>query len=198
MDPDDALAFVCGPVCLEVQTVDTSLLRPPAVLPVDPAHPLDPDRDLFTWLVKGGRFLMLMQTTRGTRVYDTEDDMLYHAAPHAQLAPECPPGHAFLCQTVQDAQADGALVPRLLVTDLVAPRIECPVRRGEAVRGMAHLLPAICHIQWAGHRTALERFVQSGSVPHKVAGLVALRAPLQLVHGASTGIAALDALDLTI
>lgn len=196
MDPDDALAFACGPLCLELQTVDPDLLQPPALLPAPSARPLDPGRDLFTWLVEGGRFLTLVQTPRGTRVYDTEGDLLYHAAPHAQLAPECPPGHAFLCQTVQDAQPDGTLTPRLLVTDLVAPRIECPARRGEALRGMGHFLPPVCHIQWAGNRAALERFVGSGAVPHRVAGLVALRAPFQFVREASTGIAALDALDL--
>ena len=196
MDRDDALAFACGPLCLEVQTVAPDLLRRPTLLPAPPAHPLDPARDLFTWLVEGGRFLILVQTQRGTRVYDAEDDLLYYAAPHAQLAPECPPGHAFLCQTVQDGQPDGTQTPRLLVMDLVAPRIECPARRGEALRGMAHFFPGVCHVQWAGDRAALERFVGSGAVPHRVAGLVALRAPLQLVSETSTGIAALDALDL--
>jgi len=195
MDHDDALAFACGPLCLEVQTVAAEVLRPPSLLPPPAQQPLDPDRDLFTWLVEGGRFLTLVQTERGTRVYDAAEDFLYYAAPHAQLAPECPPGHAFLCQTVQDAQPDGARTPRLLVTDLVSPRIECPVRRGEALRGMAHLLPPVCHLQWAGNRAALERFVRSGAVPHRVAGLVALRAPLQLVREASTGIGALDALE---
>lgn len=196
MDRDDTLAFVCGPLCLEIQTVAPDLLRGPTLLPASHARLLDPSRDRFTWLVERGRFLILIQTQRGTRVYDPEDDLLYYAAPHVQLAPECLPGHAFLCQTVQDSQADGTLTPRLLVTDLVGPRIECPVRRGEAMRGMAHLLPPVCHMQWAGDRAALERFVGSGAVPHRVAGLIALRAPLELVRETSTGIAALDALDL--
>lgn len=193
MSRDDALGFVCSSLCLEIQTVDLDILRAPKFIPV-PA--IDPETDLVTWLVEGGRFLILVQSINGTRVYDTEDDYLYYAMPHTQLSSSCPVGHAFLCQTVQDKQPDGTHTLRLLVTDLVSPRIDCPVRRGEALRGMGPFLPQVCHVQWAGNRKALEQFVASGVVPHRVAGLVALRAPLELARESSTGIAALDALDL--
>ena len=180
------ISLACASLCLEVQTIHTDALQGPSILR-DAIHP---ENDLVTWLVEGGRFLILIQTARGTRVYDAQDDYLYYATPHAQLAPACPPGHAFLCQTVQDSPS----VARLLVTDLVSPRIECPSRRGEALRGLAHVLPPLCHIQWAGKRTALERFISEGGVPHRVGGLVALRGPLSLVREPATGITALDAL----
>lgn len=183
--PASALDLACAGLCLEILTVPQEALAPPTFV-VDTIHP---ERDLVTWLVEGGRFLVLIQTPQGTRVYDADTDYLHFATPQAQLASHCPQGHAFLCQTVQD----GA-VPRLLVTDLVAPRIDCPRRRGEVLRSLAHALPPVCHLQWAGERAALERFIASGGVPHRVAGLVALRAPLVLAREPVTGIAALDQL----
>ena len=176
-EEDPALTLACGALCLELQSVPPAALRGP----VFAADGLCPDSDrVVTWLVEGGRFLVLAQTPRGTRVYDPASDFLYYASPRAQLAPACPPGHAFLCQTVCDA-ADAP--PRLLVTDLVAPPIECPRRRNEALRALAHALPTpLCLLQWAGDRAALERFIASGGVPHRVAGLVALRGPLVLAR----------------
>jgi hypothetical protein len=185
------ISLACASLCLEIQTIHPDTLQPPTFL-TDSIHP---ENDLVTWLVEGGRFLVLIQTLSGTRVYDAQDDYLYYATPHAQLAPACPPGHAFLCQTVQDSPS----VVRLLVTDLVFPRIDCPRLRGETLRALAPVLPPICHIQWAGKRSALERFISGGGVPHRVAALVALRGPLTLVREpcAITGIGALDALLLT-
>jgi hypothetical protein len=191
MNHDESIAFACGSLCLEIHTVPCETLRAPSFVLVDK---LLPDTDLVTWLVEGGRFLTLVQSPRGTRVYDTKDDFLYYATPSTQLRADCPVGHAFLCQTVQDKQDDGSFTPRLLVTDLVSPYIECPVKRGEALRSMAHFLPHVCHIQWAGNHSALDLFVKSGVVPHRVAGLVALRSPLTLAREPATGIAALDAL----
>ena len=193
MNRDDTLAFACGAMCLEIHTVDAATLKPPVIAIVPSLHQ---ETDLVTWLVEGGRFLTLIQTSRGTRVYDTEDDFLYFATPHTQLHASCPAGHAFLCQTVQDKQPDGSYTPRLLVTDLVSPRIDCPAKRGEALRGMGPFLPPACHIQWAGNRAALENFVNGGSVPHRVGGLIALRAPLTLARESTTRIGALDALEL--
>ncbi len=175
---DSALALACGDLCLEIGSVPPAALRGPTFA----ADGLCPDSDhTVTWLVEGGRFLVLAQTARGTRVYDPAADFLYYASPRAQLAAACPPGHAFLCQTVcGDA---GGAPPSLLVTDLVAPPIACPRRRGEALRALAHVLPApLCHLQWAGDREALKRFIAGGGVPHRVAGLVALRAPLVLAR----------------
>lgn len=189
MNRDDALALACGPLCLQVHPVLPAAMRGASIAigQIQPA-------DLVTWLVKGARLYTLVQTQQGTRVYDHADDLLYFASPNAELDRACPEGHAFLCQTVCDRQPSGPPIPRLLVMDLVSPAIESARERNEALRKLAPVLPHICHIQWAGERQALEKFLPS--VPHDVETILALRAPLQLVREASSGIAALDALDL--
>jgi hypothetical protein len=190
MHRDDALALACGALCLQVHSVLPAAMQGVSVS-VGPLL----EEDVTTWLAKDARFYTLVKTPRGTRVYDHADDLLYFAGPHAELAKACPDGHAFLCQTVCDRQPDGPPVPRLLVLDLVAPAIVCPRLRGDALRKLAHVLPHTCHIQWAGDRQALRKFVPG--VPHDVECLVALRAPLQLVRESRAGgIAALHALDL--
>ena len=189
MNRDDALALACGPLCLQVHPVLPAAMRGAsiAVGQIQPA-------DLVTWLAKGARFYTLVQTQGGTRVYDHADDLLYFASPNAELDRACPEGHAFLCQTVCDRQPSGPPIPRLLVMDLVSPAIESARERNEALRKLSPVLPHICHVQWAGERQALEKFLPS--VPHDVETILALRAPLQLVREASSGIAALDVLDL--
>ena len=189
MHRDDALALACGPLCLQIQPVLPAAMRGATV-----AIGQLQASDLVTWLAKGARLYTLVQTGEGTRVYDHTDDLLYFASPDAELDRACPEGHAFLCQTVCDRQPSGPPVPRLLVMDLVAPAIESPQERNEALRKLAHVLPHVCHVQWAGERQALEKFLPV--VPHDVETVVALRAPLQLVRESSGGISALNALDL--
>jgi hypothetical protein len=190
MHRDDALALACGALCLQVHQVLPAAVRGASVSVGSMRA-----GDVVTWLARGARFYTLVQTPHGTRVYDHTDDLLYYAGPCAQLAPECPPGHAFLCQAVCDRQPDGLLVPRLLATDLVLPAIECPRQRNETLRSLAGVLPRGCHVQWAGDRAALEAFLPT--IPHDVECPVALRAPLQLVRESrGAGIAALDALEL--
>lgn len=190
MNRDDALALTCGALCLQVHTVPLAAMQAVSVSALEPIR----DDDVVTWLARGARFLTLVKTARGTRVYDHADDLLYYAGPNAELQPDCPEGHAFLCQAVCDPQPDGSATPRLLVTDLVAPAIQCPRQRGDALRRLGHVLPHICSLQWAGSRAALQPFIAAGSVPHPVETLVALRAPLQLIRESGSGIAALDAL----
>jgi hypothetical protein len=192
MQRDDALALACGAICLQIHSVLPLAMKSVSVSAVEPILP----DDVVTWLAKNARFFTLVKAGRGTRVYDHADDLLYYASPHAELHPDCPEGHAFLCQAVCDRQPDGSSVPRLLVTDLVVPQIQCPKQRGEALRRLGHVLPPICSVQWAGSRSALQPFIAAGSVPHPVETLIALRAPLQLVRESGSGIAALDALDL--
>jgi hypothetical protein len=48
-------------------------------------------------------------------------------------------------------------------------------------------------VQWAGDKTALERFVAQG-MPHEVEGIIALRSPLQAVREPESKIAALELL----
>ena len=192
MNRDDALALACGALCLQVHTVPPAAMQGVSVSALEPIR----DDDVVTWLARGARFLTLVKAARGTRVYDHADDLLYYAGPDAELGPDCPEGHAFLCQAVRDAQPDGPAIPRLLVTDLVHPAIPCPRQRGEALRRLGTCLPHIASLQWAGSRAALQPFIDAGSVPHPVETLIALRAPLQLVRASGSGIAALDALDL--
>ena len=191
MHRDDVLAFACGSLCLQVHSVLQLAMQPVAVHR-DTIHPAT---DVVTWLAKDARFLTIIRTIAGTRVYDHEDDMLYYANPNTELPAECPEGHAFLCQSVCDRLPDGSLALRLLVMDLVCPRIDCPRQRGDTLRGLAHAFPPACHIQWAGDMQALQAFVSSGVVPHDIEGLVALRLPLQIVReGGVRGIAALESL----
>lgn len=189
MNRDDTLAFACGSLCLQLHSV-----MPHAMQPVVIASDGITATDLVTWLVKGTRFLTLIKTARGTLIYDHADDFLYFANPDTELHRDCPEGHAFLAQTVQDRQPDGSITPRLLIMDLVCPRIECPRVRGDTLRALAHLFSHVCHVQWSGYRVALEQFVRSGSVPHEVETLVALRAPLRLSREPATRIGALNAL----
>ncbi len=192
MNRDDALALACGPLCLQVHEVLVAATQGVSVS----VGLVDEGTDVVTWLAKGARFFTLIQTPQGTRVYDHADDLLYLASPAAQLRGDCPCGHAFLCQTVCDQQEGGQATPRLLVMDLVVPAIACPRERNRLLRGLAPVLPPVCHLQWAGDKKALREFVDSGAVPHRVEALVALRAPLHLVRESGTGISALDVLDL--
>jgi len=190
MNRDDALAFACGSLCLQVDHVLPDATRGASISMTEPIQP----EDVVTWLAKGARFLTLIQTSHGTRVYDHADDLLYYAGPHVQLPTQCPADHSFLCQAVWDKSPQQERIPRLLVTDLVTPSIPCPRRRGETLRRLAPCLPSACHCQWSGEKAALQAFLDRETMPHDVECLVALREPLQLVRGPSSGIAALDAL----
>ncbi len=189
MHRNDAIAFACGSLCLQVHSV-----LPHAMLPlVVQSAPIHPSTDVVTWLAKGARILTLIKTSSGTRVYDHADDMLYYANPNTELPKECPDDHAFLCQTVCDTMPDGTQTPRLLVMDLVHPCVQCPRQRGDILRRLTPVFPHVCHVQWAGDKTALERFVAQG-MPHEVEAVIALRAPLQAVREGGTKIAALELL----
>ncbi len=176
MKLDDALALVAGSYCLHVDDFMAKVTQSVRVS----SGPLLPG-DLTTWLVKGGHFFTLIKAGGKTLVYCHANELLYYASPHVELGPSCPDAHAFLVQTVEDREASGALVPRVLVTDMVHPCAGPPQARGEALRALSGAFSHVCHLQWAGDRACLQRFVASGAIPHEVGGLVALRAPLELV-----------------
>ena len=177
MNRDEVLAFACGSICIQIHSMMPHVMQPVSLV----SGTINQDTDLVTWLARYTRFLTLVKTTTGTRVYDHADDMLYYANPNTELLPACPDGHAFLCQTVCDAMPDGSSIPRLLVMDLIHPLIDCPRQRGSTLRALSPVLPHVCHVQWSGDKVALERFVARG-MPHEVETLVALRHPLQLVR----------------
>lgn len=189
MNRDEVLAFACGSICIQIHSMMSHVMQPVSLI----SAPINPETDLVTWLASSARFLTLIKTSTGTRVYDHADDMLYYANPNTELLRDCPDGHAFLCQTVCDAMPDGTSVPRLLVMDLVHPCIDCPRLRGSTLRALTPVLPHVCHVQWAGDKLALERFVSQG-MPHEVEGLVALRRQLQLVRDPVGSNEALNAL----
>lgn len=191
MNRDDVLAFACGTLCLQIDDMLPLSLQSASVSTTEAILP----DDLVTWLAKSARFVTLIQTSQGTRVYDHADDLLYYGGPNVQLPKEFPVNHSLLCQAVWDRPpTQGAdPIPRLLVTDLVIPDVPCPRQRADVLRRLAHLLPSSCHVQWSGERAALQAFIDAGSVPHDVECLVALRAkPLHLVRGPVSGISALD------
>lgn len=190
MNRDEAIALSCGSLCLQLHSV-----LPAATEQVRVTREPITERDRTTWLVRGARLLTLIQTSEGTRVYDQADDFLYYASPNVELSAQCPDGQAFLAQAVVDRRG-GELVPRLLVFDIVCPRIADPHERGAQLRGMAHLFPPACHVQWSGDRSALEAFLSRG-MPHEVEGVVALRQPCCLVRDPPDGpvIAALSGLE---
>jgi len=178
MQSDDALAFLCRGLCVEIWPGISAALRP-TVIDEGPLPPCSPA----TWLAKGSLLVTLIQTERGTRVYDQKEDFLYYASEAAQLGPECPPGHAFLGQTVLDRdRGGGPPVPRVLIMDLVAPRIENPAKRGAELRRLQRCFAPSCHVQWAGERASLERFLGAGGIPHEVECVVALGEPGRLVR----------------
>ena len=175
MQHEDALALVAGSYCLHVNTIMPSTLRKVKVVPS-----VIQDNELTTWMVKGGHFFTLIQTSNGTKVYDHTMDCLFYASPNVEIAKECPEGHAFLVQTVVDKEGEN-FVPRLLVMDLVQPVIPSPVQRGEIIRNLSRFFSHICHVQWAGDKRHLEDFLRKG-LPHEVDCIVALREPLCLVR----------------
>jgi len=175
MQHDDALALVAGSYCLHVNTIMPSTLKKVKVVPS-----VIQDNELTTWMVKGGYFFTLIQTSTGTKVYDHAMDCLFYASPNVEIGKECPEGHAFLVQTVVDKEGEN-FVPRLLVMDLVQPVIPSPVQRGEIIRNLSRFFSHICHVQWAGDKRHLEDFLRKG-LPHEVDCIVALREPLCLVR----------------
>ena len=102
MQSDDSLAFLCRGICVELGPSLSAALRP-TVIEEGPLPPCSPT----TWLAKGCRLVTLIQTERGTRVYDQKEDFLYYASEAGQLGPERPPGRAFLGQTVLDRDRAG-------------------------------------------------------------------------------------------
>jgi hypothetical protein len=117
-----------------------------------------------------------------TLAYCHGNNTLFYAKPEFMLKHGTPDGHAFLTQLAEDKETAGGgpCVPRLLVMDLVTPRIDDPRARYDRLRQLAGpSLPGTCVLQWAGQPDALRAFLNNG-LPHEVAGIVALGAPLAL------------------
>jgi hypothetical protein len=175
----DALALVSANMCLQVQLIVPTAMKKAKVV----AGPVE-DTDHATWLAKDSWRFTLIKTAHGTFVYCHSHDYLYYAHPNVMLGPECPAGHAFLVQVLEDTK-DGVVVPRVLVMDLVCPAVQNAEKRGEIMRGLAHVFPPLCHLQWAGNKAALQKFIDKG-LPHQVDSIVALKSvPLHIVRECS-------------
>jgi len=48
---------------------------------------------------------------------------MFYANQNFMLKKEAPDGHAFLGQLVEDREAGGLVVPRMLIMDLVCPKV---------------------------------------------------------------------------
>jgi len=178
MNPDDVLAHACRGHCIEIW--DKGVAR--SLRPIAYDEGAIADTDLTTWLVRGGRMLTVIKAEGGTRIYDHQEDFLYYASPQAQLGRECPPGHAFLAQTVCDRdRGKQTCTPRILLMDLLHPAEADPAKRGEAMRRLGGSFPPLYHVQWSGNKRCLQAFLSKG-MPHEVEAVVALRGQGRLVR----------------
>lgn len=174
---DQAISTVCSEVCLQLGSVVAQAAQPVRITPgkVKPTA-------LTTWLVHDTHMFTLIKCGIATLAYCHGNNTLFYAKPEFMLKHSTPDGHAFLAQLAEDRQQGGdqPSVPRLLIMDLVVPKIPDPAARYERLRQLAApCLPGTCVLQWAGHPEALRTFLQNG-LPHEVAGIVALGAPLAL------------------
>lgn len=174
----DAISLVCSEICLQLGPMITQATQPARLTPGKIR-----DTDLATWLVHDTHMFTLIKHGMGTFAYCHGNNTLFYAKPEFMLLRGMPEGHAFLAQIAEDREsAEGRpTTPRLLVMDLVAPRIEDPKARYQAMRTLDSFFPSTCVPQWAGEIQSLRNFIANG-LPHEVAGVVALRGPLQIVR----------------
>ena len=113
----EALQLVCGDICLQVNSVIPGATQGVQVVPgkiEDGAHA--------TWLAKGTHLFTLIKCGMMTVVYCHENKTMFYANQNFMLKKDAPDGHAFLAQIVEDREANG-LTPRLLIMDLVCPKV---------------------------------------------------------------------------
>jgi hypothetical protein len=137
------------------------------------------ESSLATWLVRGTHMFTLIKSQDKTLIFCHGNSTLFYARPDFMLHRDMPDGHAYLAQLAEDKESAG-IVPRLLIIDLVMPRVENAQARNQTLRNFSGLFPPSCHLQWAGQVKALREFLKNG-LPHKVEGIVALGNPLQLI-----------------
>jgi hypothetical protein len=175
---EHAISTVCSEICLQLGPTVAQAAQPVRIAPGKVK-----ETALTTWLVHDTQMFTLIKCGVATLAYCHGNNTLFYAKPEFMLKQGTPDGHAFLTQLAEDKDAgpNQTFVPRLLVMDLVAPRIDDPRARYEKLRQLAPAcLSGTCVLQWAGQPKALRAFLESG-LPHEVAGIVALGAPLSLV-----------------
>lgn len=175
MHLQDALSLICGEICLQVTPVIAQATQAVKIVPGKIT-----DASLTTWLVHGTHMFTIIKQGAYTLVFCHENNTLFYAKPDFMLSSSTPDGHAFLAQLAEDREGERT-VPRLLIMDLVSPRIAEPARRQETMRALPGVFPSQCVLQWAGNEKALRKFLQGG-LPHPVAGVIALCGPLHIVR----------------
>lgn len=172
---EHALSTVCSEICLQLGASVAQATQ--AVRLTQGTISCDA---LATWLVSDTHMFTLIKCGSSTLAYCHSNKTLFYAKPEFMLRPTTPDGHAFLAQIAED-RADGgkhSAIPRLLVMDLIYPRILEPNARYKRLLQLSPLcLPETCVLQWAGQPKALREFLQNG-LPHDVSGIVAFGAPL--------------------
>ncbi len=172
MDLSEALAFVCAEHFLQVhpsvlgatKTMDIRLSR----------EQLEPAKvRCASWIAKGAFFFTILKIQNQTVVYCHANKMMYYTSPNIQLPMQIPNGYAFLGQTA----IDNGSFPRLLILDIVEPKIPDPMQRGMELRKFTEFFPSTCHVQWSGDLLALRKFLEKG-LPHAVDGIVSMHEPL--------------------
>jgi hypothetical protein len=169
---DQALAILAGDPCLAIGADLAALCRAMELQPAGGGLTAPA-----TWLCEHGEFFTLIRREPDTLLFCHRNQMLYFAAPDAQLAQRCPDGEAFLCQFTHDGVGAAGperaqSVPRLLAFDVLGPGDAG--ERGERLRTLgAHLPQPLCCVQWVGEPQCLTRAFLGG-LPHAASGVFGL------------------------
>jgi len=178
----DAISLVCGEICLQLGSIVAQATQPVRLVPGKIT-----DASVTTWLVHGTHMFTLIKHGAVTLAYCHGNQTLFYARPEFMLSSTTPDGYSFLAQLAEDREREARpdappqTTPRLLIMDLVTPRIEEPGKRYDALRALPFGFPPSCVLQWAGHQNALRKFLQGG-LPHEVSGVIALCGPLHMVR----------------
>lgn len=170
MDLQESLAFVCAEHFLELHPIYNAIMKDITLDKDTSKH----TNKIASWLAKDSQWFTLIKHEKQTIVYCHANHMVFYASPNVWLPDGIPNGYAFLCQTTKD----NGIHPRLLVLDLVLPRIPEPVERGYHLREFARFFPSTLHLQWSGDVTALRDFLEGTNMPHAIEGVLYFKEPL--------------------
>ena len=114
----DAMQLVCGEICLQVNSVIPGATQEARIVP----GKIDNEAHV-TWLAKGTQLFTLIKCGPSTLVFCHTNKTLFYVNQNFMLHRDTPEGHAFLAQVVEDRDADGSLTPRMLIMDLICPKV---------------------------------------------------------------------------
>lgn len=167
----EALAFVCAEHFLQIHPALFAITKPIEITMTNKKL----QSQHTSWMAAKTHWFTLIKHNQKTIVYCHKNNMMYYGSPAVQLHSHMPDGHAFLAQTCMDNDQ----FPRLLILDVVTPRLVNPVERGALLRSLAGFFPSTCTIQWVGESDALRKFLRNG-LPHPVECVIELGEPLHI------------------